>query len=552
MFFRHFVLELQLGRMFRISGAMMSSCQGTGDSRLASRSKRTLFPRDKGELSFQSGTCSSLRNLHVLAPFCASPPAISMALDITSPQVGPLPPSNNSSTSLYFDAMPSLSSIFNGPRGQSRSSSPERGIKSTISPPIPTDPAQNPKPILLNGDTNIGDGGDDKNTLRAGGSAYGDGTLTSEPLQQSPPPVKSRGLVGVEMSRNGSESGFDVSSPGSTARRRSLSRSEEHGGNTDDASLRSLPVVHTNAVHEGGEVGSNNPSQVDVSRKVSLGRTPSKLVKRRSTKGKQTEYLVNGSGTTRRSASRTSQRSFRSNRGPVFDMVTAPPNATISNAGGAFGGGAVMAAPENEIEDELQSGFHERAATAQSALTDKQVIKIQKEELAVSKKISRIVESEGKSEKNSLKAAIGELKGIQRMQRVAVKEEGTTHASHIKSLQKYHEADIVVIRARAELEKVEADIAARVAKFQAELNKLRVKAQAKVDHAIAEAEKAKADVKARENHREASRRYSEQMTDWVRGKRKEVEVLRGWMAVDNRERAVKLNELKNGRARSVS
>ena len=90
-----------------------------------------------------------------------------------------------------------------------------------------------------------------------------------------------------------------------------------------------------------------------------------------------------------------------------------------------------------------------------------------------------------------------------------------------------------MIKAKAELEKVEADIAARVAKVQAELNKLRVRAQAKVDKAVADAEKAKADVRARENHREVSRRYSEQMTDWVRDKRKQVEVLRGWMAVDN-------------------
>ena len=41
--------------------------------------------------------------------------------------------------------------------------------------------------------------------------------------------------------------------------------------------------------------------------------------------------------------------------------------------------------------------------------------------MAVSKSISKIVQSEGETEKNSLKAAIGELKGIQKMQRVAVK-----------------------------------------------------------------------------------------------------------------------------------
>ena len=54
-----------------------------------------------------------------------------------------------------------------------------------------------------------------------------------------------------------------------------------------------------------------------------------------------------------------------------------------------------------------------------------------------------------------------------------------------------------------------------------------------MDKAVADAEKAKADVRARENHREVSKRYSERMSDWVRDKRKEVEVLRGWMAVDN-------------------
>ena len=90
-----------------------------------------------------------------------------------------------------------------------------------------------------------------------------------------------------------------------------------------------------------------------------------------------------------------------------------------------------------------------------------------------------------------------------------------------------------MIKARAELEKVETDIAARLAKVQAELNKLRVRAQANVDKAVADAEKARADVKARENHREMSKRYSEQMTGWARDKRKEVEVLRGWMSVDN-------------------
>ena len=542
---------------------------------MGNRSKRGA-PVRQGWRYFQRGGSLTLSSfLCLFRPF-----NISMALNTTALQDGPVPPPlarPNTSTSLYFDAMPSMSSLFSRPRGQSRSSSPERGIKQNISAPIPTDPGQNPhQAAIISGDTNIGDGEDDKNTLRADDLTHGDGVLLASERPRQSSPIQAEGAA--EMSRQASVSVYDVSSPAS-ARKRSLSRSEDHGGGTDETSLRSVPVVYTNMVPEGEDPASSS-SPAEVTRKVSVKRSPSKLVKRRSTKGKRTENLASGS--TRgnvRSASRSSQRSFRSSRGPVFDMVTGPPNASIGDAGGAFGTGAVMAAPEHDIEDELQSGFQERVTIAESALTRKQTIKIQKEEctftlpffssvrwfvayrfvfvsVSVSKRISKIVESEGKAEKNSLEAAIQELKGIQKMQRVAVKvnlffhltvfvgsegrsfssgwqEETTVHASHIKSLQKYHEADIAVVKARAEVEKVEADIAARLAKVQADLNKFRVRAQGKVDQAVAEAEKAKAEVRARENHREMSRKHSERVTDWVRDKRKEVEVLRGWMAVDN-------------------
>jgi hypothetical protein len=413
---------------------------------LASRSKKKQYQEDKE--SVISRSLPLVFKCKLLFVFLLG---ISVVIDTDMPQDGPIPPpfarSNTSSTSLYFDAMPSMSSIFNRPRGQSRSSSPERGIKPTISAPIPTDPAQNFQATPINGDTNIGDGEDDKTTLRAGGSTHGDGLLlASEPPQQLPP-VQAEGAA-PEMDRHENDSAYDVSSPAS-ARKRSLSRSEDHGGGTDETSLRSVPVLYTNMIPEGEGHPANGTSQVDASRKGSVKRSPSKLIKRRGTKSKQTENLAIGSvkgdgAETRRSASRTSQRSFRTTRGPVFEMVTAPPNATISDAGGAFGTGAVMTAPENELEDELQSGFHERVTIAESSLTKKQTLKIKKEEctsctfffppsggfcrlrgyfraVAVSKRITKIVESEGKAEKDSLKAAIEELKGIQKMQRVAVK-----------------------------------------------------------------------------------------------------------------------------------
>jgi len=305
-----------------------------------------------------------------------------MALYTTAPQDGrptspPFSSSNPSSTSLYFDSMPSMSSLFSRPRARSRSSSSERGIKQNISAPIPTDPAQNPHPILINGDTSIGDGEDDKNTLRADDSTHGEAVLLASGLPRQSYPLQAESAA--EMSRQASGSMYDVSSPAS-ARKRSLSRSEEHGGGTDETSLRSVPVLYTNMIPEGEDPASSS-SPAELPRKVSVKRSPSKLVKRRSTKGKRTENLANGS--TRgnvRSTSRSSQRSFRSSRGPVFDMVTVPPNASIGDAGGAFGTGAVMAAPEHDIEDELQSGFQERVTIAESALTRKQTIKIQKEE----------------------------------------------------------------------------------------------------------------------------------------------------------------------------
>jgi hypothetical protein len=125
-------------------------------------------------------------------------PIISMAHDTTVPQDGPFPPpfarSNTSSTSLYFDAMPSMSSIFNKPRGQSRSSSPDRGFKPFISAPIPADPRRTQRPSLINGNTNIGEGEDDKTTLKASGSTHGDGVLASEsPQQLSPVKTEGRG-----------------------------------------------------------------------------------------------------------------------------------------------------------------------------------------------------------------------------------------------------------------------------------------------------------------------------------------------------------------------
>lgn len=70
-------------------------------------------------------------------------------------------------------------------------------------------------------------------------------------------------------------------------------------------------------------------------------------------------------------------------------------------------------------------------------------------------------------------------------------------------------------------------------------------------------------MKAHEDHREASRQHALETTEWVKDKRKEVEVLKGWLGVDEvclvvfpdilfltflqREREAKYNELTGKR-----
>jgi F0F1-type ATP synthase membrane subunit b/b' len=106
------------------------------------------------------------------------------------------------------------------------------------------------------------------------------------------------------------------------------------------------------------------------------------------------------------------------------------------------------------------------------------------------------------------------------------------HTWHTKALQNLHARELAVIKAQSELEKVEADVQARLAKVQSELQKPKAKAQAQLDSAMAEVERARAEVKAHEVSRDASRKHAMTTTDWVKDKRKEVEVLRGWMGVD--------------------
>lgn len=170
-------------------------------------------------------------------------------------------------------------------------------------------------------------------------------------------------------------------------------------------------------------------------------------------------------------------------------------------------------------------------------------MKINKTEQGIGKRISRVIKNEGKAEQQALEAAIKELAEIQKMQQTAVKEGTRTHTQHTKALQTLHNRELAVIKAQSDLERADADIEARLAKIRAELNKSKAKAQAQFDKARAEVERARAEVRAHEEHREASRQHALETTEWVKDKRKEVEVLKGWLGVDEREREAKYNEL---------
>ncbi|KAF8150685.1 hypothetical protein B0H34DRAFT_801621 [Crassisporium funariophilum] len=174
--------------------------------------------------------------------------------------------------------------------------------------------------------------------------------------------------------------------------------------------------------------------------------------------------------------------------------------------GSAFVNGAGTTGPSAtaESDDEL----HNRGLMAHNNLTPKQKSKIARSEAKDGKRISKIIRQEGKTEKQSLAMAIDELADLQRFQKNAVKSEARVHANHTKLLAAFKKHESAYLNAKMRYETA-----------QAELN---------------------ADADALETLRNSSREATERVQD----KAAEVDSLRATLAVDEREREVKLGQLR--------
>ncbi|KAI0635944.1 hypothetical protein C8Q77DRAFT_1100513 [Trametes polyzona] len=144
---------------------------------------------------------------------------------------------------------------------------------------------------------------------------------------------------------------------------------------------------------------------------------------------------------------------------------------------------------------------------AEAGLSEKQKSKLNKSQLKEGKKVAKIIKAEGKAEKKALDEAVKELADIQKLQKVALKEEGKSYSSYSKALREFHKAELEFFAARAKYERAQAEL------------------------------------QAQEEAREAAKQHAQEATEMLQEKNREVEWLRAQKAADDRERGAKIRQL---------
>ncbi|KJA26225.1 hypothetical protein HYPSUDRAFT_132900 [Hypholoma sublateritium FD-334 SS-4] len=178
----------------------------------------------------------------------------------------------------------------------------------------------------------------------------------------------------------------------------------------------------------------------------------------------------------------------------------------------AFSSGAGLTGPLATAEDD--DALQARGLEAHNNLTAAQKSKISREESVTGKRLAKIIKQEAKTEKVSLAVAIKELENMQLVQRNAVKSEARAQASHASTLEAYKKKEAIYLNAKKKHEMALAELNAETETLDT----------------------------LRGNSREATERMQDKAT--------EVDTLRKTLAVDNREREVKLAQLKGDRPKS--
>ncbi|KAF9522066.1 hypothetical protein CPB83DRAFT_150876 [Crepidotus variabilis] len=178
------------------------------------------------------------------------------------------------------------------------------------------------------------------------------------------------------------------------------------------------------------------------------------------------------------------------------------PGSAFVNGAGATGPFALAA------EDETLAA---RGAEANAHLTGKQKSKIAKVEAKHNRQLSKIIKQEAKTEKIALATAIFELGELQKYQKQAVKSESRVQVTHSKLLTTFKKTESTFLSAKAAYETA-------LAQLNAEAENL-----------------------------ETLRLSAREATEKLQDKAAEIDSLRATLSVDEREREVKLGQLKGRR-----
>ncbi|KAI0264379.1 hypothetical protein BC834DRAFT_882798 [Gloeopeniophorella convolvens] len=181
--------------------------------------------------------------------------------------------------------------------------------------------------------------------------------------------------------------------------------------------------------------------------------------------------------------------------------------------GSTFANGAATATSE---PPDVHPMVHERMASAENELAAKDRAVIHKEEHGLGRKLSKVVRSEGKAEKAALQVAMKELAELQKMQKASIKEESTSHSKHSRALSDAHKAEMDLLAARNVNEREQTSL------------------------------------RSAEEALEASRRHARETTEMLREKMEEVERLRAYKQMDDRERVLKVKGLVGDEKRGLS
>ncbi|KII85198.1 hypothetical protein PLICRDRAFT_116583 [Plicaturopsis crispa FD-325 SS-3] len=178
----------------------------------------------------------------------------------------------------------------------------------------------------------------------------------------------------------------------------------------------------------------------------------------------------------------------------------------MADEGSTFINGAATSGPA--AEPDIDDSVHFRASNAEELLTPKQRKTIEKDERKQGKRLSKVIQKEAASEKAALTVSIAELAELQKLQKTAVKREAAAHSAYTKTLTATLKAEEAYLAAQVKFRALEAELAEREESLKV----------------------------ARDGARGATERMAEKM--------KEVERVRVLRGVDERERGVKVAQLK--------